>query len=200
MTHAIIAFGRADKAQELHPMDPAGWGVKEWGVVGGILIAGLRLLWGKGIKPVWHWLQASTTLPVITKQIASDLAEIRDMMEQSAGRSRAILDTQPFPVWESNAHGDCVFANRAMLDVLRADFSGIEGRAWEARIFPADRQLVYDAWYQAVENKTDFELEYRWQDTHGKPIPIRVVCRRIFDRQNNVLGWLSNVTLEEPQP
>lgn len=180
-------------------MDPAGWGVKEWGVVGGVIIAALRVCYGRFIRPLCSWVKASTTLPVITKQIATDLTEIRDMLERSAGRSRAILDTQPFPIWESDANGDCIFANRAMLDVLRVDFHGVRGRSWEARIYPADREIVYQSWYQSVENKTDFELSYRWQDTHGKIIPIRVICRRIFDRNNNVLGWLSNVTLEDPQ-
>lgn len=187
----------AHKAEELHPLDPWAWGVETWLAVIGAAVLAMRYFC-KLCRYARDYVKAWLMLPILTHETRQEVWQLRQMLTLSRGRSRALMDTMPNPIWESNSEGDCTFANRRMLEVLNVGFEQVSGKAWEQRIHPDDRERVYEAWYQAVENKTDFELSYRWVDAHNKPVPIAVVCRRIFDEANSVLGWIANVTVLPP--
>lgn len=184
----------AKKADQLHPLDPLGWSIETWLAVLGAAAFAIRYLC-RFYRYARDYVKAWLALPLVTQQTSNEVAQLRQMLTLSKGRSRALMDTMPYPIWESDSSGDCVFANRKMLETLNVGFEQVRGKAWEQRIHPEDRDMVYEAWYQAVTNKTDFELSYRWVDSHNKPVPISVVCRRIFDDSNTVLGWIANVTL-----
>lgn len=184
----------AKKADELHPMDPWAWGLETWLAFIAAAAVALRYLC-RLCRYARDYVKAWLALPLVTQETSREIAQLRQMLTLSKGRSRALMDTMPYPIWESDHNGDCLFANRRMLEVLNVGFEQVRGKAWEQRIHPEDRERVYEAWYQAVSNKTDFELSYRWVDSHNRPVPISVVCRRIFDESNTVLGWIANVTV-----
>ena len=133
-------------------------------------------------------------MPARIEMIVEKQQAIHERLLRSEGRSRQVFDTLKHPIWESDAEGRTIFANRFMLELLGVQFADLSGDGWRAIVHHDDRENVFDEWDSAIARKHDFILDYRWLDSHQRAIPISVVCRRITDGDNTI-GYIGHVTL-----
>jgi len=86
-------------------------------------------------------------------------------------RQQNILNSVAVPIFETDKNGECVFANKAYLDLIGRSMDEIKGPSWINMIHPEDRTKVQDEWDRAIEQKRNFELTYR------------IVCRekKVYD-------------------
>jgi PAS domain S-box-containing protein len=76
-------------------------------------------------------------------------------------RQQNILNSVVVPIFETDTAGDCVFANKAYLDLIGRSMEEIRGPSWINMIHPEDRAKVRTEWAAAVAEKRNFELTYR---------------------------------------
>lgn len=182
--------------------DPSPWDVSRWDVKGwaaffglvGVVVGGMGWGWKKIVRPFFHHLNNVRKMPDRIEQLCLRQTEIHQRLLSAEGRTRQVFDTLPHPLWESDADGRTIFANRYMLELLGVQFGDIAGEGWRTVVHPEDRPEVFEAWEEAVELNHDFVLDYRWMDSHQRPIPVSVLCRRITDGQQTI-GFIGHVTL-----
>lgn len=76
-------------------------------------------------------------------------------------RQQNILNSVDVPTFETNKTGECVFANKAYLDLIGRSMDEIRGPSWINMIHPDDRSKVQAEWDAAIDQKRNFELTYR---------------------------------------
>lgn len=102
----------------------------------------------------------SGVLVIVTDTTEAVLAERR--LKESERRFRELANLSPVWIWVTDKEINIQYANRALLDYVgieeEEDFTG---QVWVDVVHPDDLDLVYAGFGHAVENKTDFALEYR---------------------------------------
>tara|TARA_R110002020_G_scaffold22664_4_gene76354 strand:+ start:15 stop:1514 length:1500 start_codon:yes stop_codon:yes gene_type:complete len=102
----------------------------------------------------------SGVLVIVTDTTEAVLAERR--LKESERRFRELANLSPVWIWVTDKEINIQYANRALLDYVgieeEEDFTG---QVWVDVVHPDDLDLVYAGFGHAVENKTEFALEYR---------------------------------------
>lgn len=169
--------------------------IMEWVALTGAIAAAGMWLTRKVIKPVWANIWGILKIGNSMEKLGDCVAQLSASVALSEARTRLMINNrQDVGVWESDAEGNCTFANTKMLQALGGGFELVAGKNWIQVIADEDRDRVHREWVRAIETGTDFNLEYHWKrpDT-GQHIPIRVEGRRIAVG-SKALGWQCEVT------
>lgn len=120
---------------------------------------------GTSIKDTVNKLATSMDKIVISIESLSTQGTRMELRQQN------ILNSVTIPTFETDKNGECVFANKAYLDLIGRSMDEIRGPSWINMIHPEDRAKVRSEWAAAVAERRNFELTYR------------VVCREhmIYD-------------------
>lgn len=76
-------------------------------------------------------------------------------------RQQNVLNSVTVPTFETDKNGECIFANKAYLELIGRSMEEIRGPSWVNMIHPDDRTKVKSEWESAVLEKRNFELTYR---------------------------------------
>lgn len=96
--------------------------------------------------------------------------EKMDVMESGwEKRAWAIMDGLSVPMFEADAHGNCVYVSRAWMDATGVDFRSALGEGWLRGVHQDDRKRVAYAWAQAVNDGVQFgPMLYRYGSSDTK--------------------------------
>ena len=103
---------------------------------------------------------------------------------------RALADSSPVLIWTDSPEEGCTFLNRQWLEFTGVPVEEQLGAGWLEFIHPEDRRRLLDAYHAALDQKGDFDAEYRlrhrdggyrWMKEHGSPR---------LDARNNVVGYI----------
>ena len=139
--------------------------------------------------------------PVRFPGMAFDVTEARKVsqaLQENEQRLRAITEVMPQLIWAARPDGWADF-----MSVQWAAYTGIAverlyGYNWLETLHPEDRERAAAAWSDAVNNKADYDLEYRirsrdgtyrWFKTRG--VPVR--------SEDKILHWYGTCTDIEDQ-
>jgi len=185
--------------------DPGSWSVGDAVTIGTGVIAISTWIFRRVIlkfcRYCWDWGK----LPTNVANMVGKMRTLECMVSITAQRSRAMLDTVTFPVWESDMNGNCVWCNRYMLRRLGRQFSELAGNNWRTIIHVDDFDDVVDAWEKAIRDRRDFEHSYHWVGADSRLIPVAVRTQRLFCSDGTVEGYIAFVTdgkwpTDEPTP
>lgn len=155
--------------------------------VGGVIIAFLRRSWGvlKTIEAEFRPNGGSS----LRDQIEQIKRHLLSSISYATARQWALIDGLGEPMFECDAQGYCIRANRAYLDLVGRSFDEVAGSGWELIIAEADRDAVWDAWVDAVERHRTFEGRYRIAAKDGGIFLVDAIATPIRDG-DVVTGWL----------
>lgn len=153
------------------------------GGVGGVVIMFVRRS--------WSLLQAieAEFRPNGGGSMRDQVVQIKQLVFNMTARQCALVDGLGDPMWESDANGDCVKANRALLQLTGRSLQEMQGGGWENSIVSADRDRVWDEWCDAVERRRSFESRYRIRSIDGEIYTVDAIATPIRDG-DAVSGWL----------
>lgn len=120
-----------------------------------VMKAELKPNGGHSIKDVITRLDGTVTV------IANSLATMKVQSDRMEVRQQSILNSVVIPTFETDSGGNCIFANRAYLDLVGRSMEEVKGQEWINIIHPEDRDAVKREWAHAIEEKRNFELTYR---------------------------------------
>lgn len=119
-----------------------------WAIWKGLLFVGVRL------RRVWRVVNGFVNSIEAFDAVNNRLRVIETRLEIQAELSR-------IPLWRADAHGNCIEANTAFLQLVDLTMEEAKGAGWYAATHPADRQYLMTQWLRAVADVTDFNLTFR---------------------------------------
>ncbi|BAY11914.1 hybrid sensor histidine kinase/response regulator [Calothrix sp. NIES-2098] len=132
------------------------------------------------------------------EQLQQEITErqrILEVLRQSEERYRYLAEAIPQLVWTADANGECDYFNQNWCNYTGLTLEQSLGSGWVAALHPDDIQSTYEAWSNAVNSGTLYEIEYRfqratdgsyrWQLARGLPLK---------DEQNHVVKWFGTCT------
>ena len=145
----------------------------------------------------WHWQRAVKLLRAIDAEfrpngggsLRDQVMQIKQLTWSIASRQWAFVEGDGDPMWESDAAGNCIRANTALMHLTGRGFDQLRGGEWENIIHPKDRDRVWDEWCDAIEHRRTFESNYRVVHVHGSVHTVRAIATPIRDG-DNISGWI----------
>ena len=126
-------------------------------------------------------------------------ALVRDITERkrteeallrSEERFRTLASHAPVGIFEGDASGQILYANRAAEAMSGMPLEQAAGHGWLDALHPDDRDYVVREWSKAVASGSPCELEYRFRHPGGK---VRQVCSDAIpfrDSDGRVTGYI----------
>ncbi|GGK56123.1 PAS domain S-box protein [Rufibacter glacialis] len=136
-------------------------------------------------------------VPVATVIEVKDLTEEKEAekaLRDSEDKFRFMAESLPQMFWTTRADGYCDYYNQKWVEYTGMSLEQLYGYGWLETVHPDDRDKASAAWLQAVENKEDYQVEYRvrradgkfrWHLTKGLPR---------FNEKNEVIMWVGSTT------
>ena len=171
------------------------------------------------LKPTWRFQWKLFTaadaflkiIPTVLK-IAEDFKpnggnSLRDVVNrieqrQSAMESKvhALLTTSPGPLFETDADGLWVWANRAMSDLTGYLPDQMIGYGWMNLICQDYQNAITQQWQLAVSQKRDAIFEFDLVTKAERVIPIKLETTIVRDSSDQVVGYIGKVSAVHCSP
>lgn len=129
-------------------------------------------------------------------QHLTDLAE-RVLVEQigSKERVRQLYRVIENPVFETDTNGWHLYVNPAYTKMTGLSVEEAVGEGWAESLLPEDRDRVFQTFYSAVEQSTDFVAVYHFRNVQtGAITEVRGHASPLHDAEGNVLGFIGTLT------
>jgi PAS domain-containing protein len=111
--------------------------------------------------------------------------KIQDTIVIVDARQWAIVAGLRDPMWESDADGGCVRANRALLDLVQRDFDEMAGSG------------VWADWLSAVQRKRTFECTYHVINKAGQKFNVNAIAIPFRSTSGEVVGYVGRYSKVE---
>ena len=177
----------------------------------GAALGSLGISWAALFRPIKRYInrkaaenrEKAEKINRILKELSpnggASLRDVINRIEHNTirleNRFRAYVDlSNETGVFESDAEGKCVFANKVLCDYLGLHPEQVMGNGWINGVFGADRQKVWDEWKSAVEQRRDFNMEHRLHNDQANRITEVTVYATPLVFKGNLYGWLGTVT------
>lgn len=115
-------------------------------------------------------------------------------------RQWAIVAGLRDPMWESDADGNCVRTNRALLDLVQRTFDEMAGAGWENIVSVDDRARVWKEWADAVSRKRPFESVYCVVNRAGTKFRVHASSIPFHTPDGVVAGFIGRYSSVEQVP
>jgi PAS domain S-box-containing protein len=152
---------------------------------------GLKLSFGAFLLiSVTFIYSAMTRQSVLENTVRIRTNEVRASEE----RYRRLSDLSPVGVFQTDAGGDCVYANERWQEFTGLTEEQARGKGWEEALHPVDRERVFEEWYRATERKGTFSSEYRFLKPDGQVTWVYGQSSPELDGDGEIIGHVGTVT------
>lgn len=130
---------------------------------------------------------------------------LRDAINRIEGRQvvadqrhQAVVSLTDIAMFESDAGGRCVWANRAYLRMVDKSLNDIQGNGWVNIVHPMDRDRVFEEWQKAVVQNREFGMRYRVVCSEGEET--HVLCQTAIMRniKGELIGYQGSLIVTKP--
>jgi two-component system, sensor histidine kinase and response regulator len=107
---------------------------------------------------------------------------------------RILAESLPQMVWITRPDGWNIYSNKQWVDYTGQSLEESYGNGWNKSYHPEDQQRAWDAWQNAIKNKTIYSINcrlrrgdgvYKWWLIRGVPV---------MDEHGNILKWFGTCT------
>jgi len=122
-----------------------------------------------------------------------DRKEAEDAIKQSEERYRSLIAATSQMVWTADAEGRCAYLPSwgAYTGQTEAEMVGY---GWLDAIHPDDREPTNQAWMEAVQTKSLYEIEYRLRRADGNYRYFQIRGVPLLDREGSIREWVGTCT------
>lgn len=161
------------------------------GLVGCGIVAAASLLlalaaWTSGKREREHLAELTAS---VDERRRSEAA-----LQASEARFRAMSDSSPDKMFEADATGRTIYANRVLTEYTGAKLVQLSDGAWLDFVHPDDRAHASETWSRGIAEATPVEFEYRARRHDGayrwflcRSVPLR-------DGDGQIKGWVGTST------
>jgi PAS domain S-box-containing protein len=129
--------------------------------------------------------------------ILRDVTEARiaeAALVQSEARFRLLAETAPVGIFQTDAHGHCLYVNDRWCQLAGMPAAAALGAGWLLALHPQDRAQVQQGWAQAVAGQRPFAQRYRFLRPDG--VETWVMGNAVASRRadGDITGHIGTVT------
>jgi PAS domain S-box-containing protein len=114
----------------------------------------------------------------------------REEMTQSDPDLKHSFEQAPVGVYLADVEGDCIYANRELLDMVGLTLDEVIGKKLLNTVHPDDREPIVQAWSQVHDKDAVFDQDCRLMDKNDKAIWVHALASKRTDAQGNLVGYL----------
>ena len=122
--------------------------------------------------------------------------ELRKFAENLANANaikfKKLTESTPVLIWMSDKYGECTYFNQRWLDFRGRTLEDEKGSGWTGGIHPDDKQKTIDDYYEAFNNRRQFELEYRLMNRHGEYRWIYDIGSPLYESPHKFTGYIGS--------
>ena len=108
------------------------------------------------------------------------------------GPSQQFAEAAPIPIWMSDAHKGCSYANRRWLEFTGRNLEQELGTGWSTNIHPDDRQRCLETYHDAFDSREAFNMEYRLRRHDGDYRWMLNLGVPLFLHEQRFIGYLNS--------
>lgn len=159
-----------------------------------------RLGVGIGIilAQIWSTFKQRKDLRKISKEFEGNGGKtIRDSLDRielrlvlSEARVRALVSNNGQMLFEANADGMWVWANKELCDKAGRSVDDLNGNGWVNIIHVEDRDRVYKEWQTAINQNREFDLLFKCNDRFGSILSVKGHSYLLKDDNNKTYGYV----------
>ena len=131
-------------------------------------------------------------LAVSLDKVATSIDTLSVQGNRMELRQQNILNSVNIPTFETDKNGECVFANKAYLELIGRSMEEIRGPSWINIIHPEDRAKVRAEWLAAVSENRNFEMTYRI--VNREQMVFDISCAATPIAGNGYIGKFESIT------
>ena len=124
----------------------------------------------------------------------SDRIQIKQALQQSEAKFRALVTQAPVGIFQTNCQGDCWYVNPRWLEITGLSQAEAMGKGWSNALHPEDKARVYQEWYEAAATEREFASEYRFCNSHGKVTWVSGTAVGLYDDRQKLIGYFGTIT------
>jgi len=124
----------------------------------------------------------------------SESQRAQDALRLGEERFRMLATHLPVGVYQTDANGDCVYANERWLEFAGLTLEQALGPGWSEALHPEDRNRVHREWYEAAIAGREFQTECRFMTPQGKVTWLSSRAVALRDEAGAVTGHFGTVT------
>ncbi|GHN00768.1 diguanylate cyclase [Cytophagales bacterium WSM2-2] len=106
---------------------------------------------------------------------------------------QTLAENTPIGIYKTDAAGHRTYVNKTWREITGRPESEAFGSGWAKAIYEEDRQKVIDAWREAVNNQTNFQLEFRFDNPIKGLRWVRNQATPLRNSQGVVTGFIGSV-------
>ncbi len=125
---------------------------------------------------------------VITARKHADLA-----VEASERRFRTLFETAPVGIFQSDAQGQLILANRCWSAICGRRVESLRDVPWTATLHPDDVAAMSATWRQALKKQQSFKAEFRWRRPDGVDLWCHLSASPLFRADGSFEGFIGTV-------
>jgi PAS domain S-box-containing protein len=119
-------------------------------------------------------------------------------VRESEQRFRLVSESAPVMLWMGDAHGKCLYLNRAQREFWGVAQEQMKGFDWSTCLHPEDASEIYPVVERAIREHTPFKVEARLRRHDGVYRLFRTDAQPRFDANGEFLGMIGvNVDVTE---
>lgn len=135
---------------------------------------------------------------VITMSDVTERRRAAEELRESEFFFHQMLESIPGMIFTTRPDGYCDYQSRQWADYTGVPSAEHVGDGWNKLLHPDDQARVLAAWRAAVENKANYNLEYRVRRRDGAYEWFKVIGRPIRDEAGKIVRWFGvAVNIEE---
>ncbi len=117
-----------------------------------------------------------------------------ERLRSSEERFRTVLDASASIIWNTNAAGEFERAQPRWSTFTGQSFEQLQGRGWLEAVHPEDRMRTTRAWSDALQARSQFEVEHRLRRADGEWRYMEVRAVPILDEDGSIREWIGTHT------
>lgn len=111
----------------------------------------------------------------------------------SEERFRTLTSFAPVGIYETDTEGNCLFVNERWCELTGLTPKEALGPGWASALHNDDQRAVFEAWQNAVLQKTEFSEEYRFQKPSGQVVWVSGRAIALTNENNQPRGYIGTV-------
>ena len=135
--------------------------------------------------------------PINLATVTRDLTEVKKIQAElsaSEFRFRSVLESTPSGIFQTDAHGKCVYINESYQNIAGIELEDALGDGWTNAVHPDDKEDVFAEWDNAVKENRMFYMEYRMLTSSNDVIWVLGQANNEIDSQGEVVSYIGTIT------
>jgi PAS domain S-box-containing protein len=131
-----------------------------------------------------------------TKDLETEILERRraeNTLRQSEARFRTLASHAPVGIFLTDLMGNCLFVNERWCEMAGLSFQDAMGHGWVQALHKEDAERIHSKWNQAIDQKSKFAEEYRFQTFQGKVTWLKGSAVPLHNEAGKVFSYLGTV-------